>query len=52
MVKVTLEVPESLLGDIYLAVGKVLENDRYEAEEAEQAAATQCTDGDQSAVEA
>lgn len=30
MVKVTLEVPESLLGDIYTAVGVVLERARLE----------------------
>jgi hypothetical protein len=58
MVKVTLEVPESLLGDIYIAVGAVLERDRHVAEDhvaedgAGQAAPTECTDGDQSAAEA
>jgi hypothetical protein len=52
MVKVTLEVPESLLGDIYVAVGGVLERARHEAEEeAEQAAANDCTDGDRAAEE-
>lgn len=41
MVKVTLEVPESLLGDIYVAVGGVLEYDaarERERREADQGA--------------
>jgi hypothetical protein len=52
VVKVTLEVPEALLGEIYIAVGNVLENDRWESEEgAEQAEATDSADGDQAAEE-
>lgn len=42
MVKVTLEVPEALLGDIYVAVGAVLERDaavERARREADQAAA-------------
>jgi hypothetical protein len=31
MVKVTLEVPESLLADIYIAVGAVLQRDQEDA---------------------
>jgi hypothetical protein len=51
MVKVTLEVPESLLGDIYIAVGAVLE--RYEADQrAEQARAPEPSDSDQVGAEA
>lgn len=53
MVKVTIEVPESLLGDVYVAVGTVLEHAREEADHAvEQTAATERTDGDQAAEEA
>jgi hypothetical protein len=34
VVKITVEVPESLVGDIYLAVGRVLELAQYEQDEA------------------
>lgn len=54
MVKVTLEVPESLLGDIYVAVGGVLEygaaleRQRLAADEgAGQAAAPEPSESDQ-----
>jgi hypothetical protein len=39
MVQVTLEVPEALLGDIYIAVGTVLERARDEADQAAKQAA-------------
>ena len=34
MVKVTIEVPEALVGDIYMAVGEVLEHGQIELDEA------------------
>jgi hypothetical protein len=34
VVKVTIEVPEALVGDIYLAVGRVLERGQDELDEA------------------
>jgi hypothetical protein len=34
MVKITVEVPEALVGDIYLAVGKVLQLGQDELEQA------------------
>jgi hypothetical protein len=34
MVKITIEVPESLVGDIYMAVGHVLQNGQDELDEA------------------
>ncbi len=36
MVKITVEVPESLVGDIYMAVGRVLQNGQDELDEAAQ----------------
>jgi hypothetical protein len=51
VVKVTLEVPESLLGEIYLAVGHVLD-DWDEADQGpEQAADSEPSDGDQAPEE-
>lgn len=53
MVKVTLEVPDSLLGDIYIAVGKVLERGRHDADEGmDDAADTERSDSDQTPAEA
>ena len=34
MVKVTVEVPEALIGDIYIAVGRVLQRGQDELDEA------------------
>jgi len=52
-VKITVEVPEELVGDIYLAVGRVLELGQYELDEAtEQAAGSQGDDDDEPAGEA
>jgi hypothetical protein len=34
MVKLTIEVPESLVGDIYMAVGRVLQRGQDELDEA------------------
>jgi hypothetical protein len=34
MVKITVEVPESLIGDIYMAVGRVLQDGQDELDEA------------------
>jgi hypothetical protein len=51
MVKVTLEVPESLLGDIYIAVGHVLD-DWDEADQGlEQAADSEPRHGDEALEE-
>jgi hypothetical protein len=53
MVKVTVEVPEELVGDIYVAVGRVLELAQYELDEAAgQAAGSQGDDDDEPAGEA
>jgi hypothetical protein len=53
MVKVTVEVPEELVGDIYLAVGAVLERGQHELDEAtEQAAGRHRDDDDEPAGEA
>ena len=53
MVKITVEVPEQLVGDIYLAVGRVLELGQYELDEAtEQSAPSQREDHDELAGEA
>jgi len=53
MVKITVEVPEELVGDIYLAVGAVLRRGQDELDEAtEQAAPSQRDDDDEPAGEA
>ena len=53
MVKITVEVPESLVGDIYLAVGRVLELAQYEQDEATgPATPNQTGDDDEHADEA
>ena len=53
MVKVTLEVPESLLGDIYIAVGKVLERGRDDADQGmDDAADSKRSDGNRAQAEA
>lgn len=45
MVKITVEVPEELVGDIYIAVGAVLQRGQDELDEAtEQAAGSQRDD--------
>ena len=50
MVKVTVEVPEQLVGDIYLAVGRALQLGMDELDEAaEQAAQSQRDDDDEPA---
>ena len=36
MVKITVEVPEDLVGDIYMAVGQVFQRDQEELDEAAQ----------------
>jgi len=53
MVKVTLEVPESLLGDIYIAVGKVLDRGSDDADQGmDDAADLEHSDSDQARGEA
>jgi len=53
MVKITVEVPEELVGDIYLAVGRALQLGQDELDEAtEQAAGSQRDDDDEPAGEA
>jgi hypothetical protein len=53
MVKITIEVPEELVGDIYLAVGRALQLGQDELDEAtEQAAPSQQDDRDEPAGEA
>ena len=53
MVKITVEVPEQLVGDIYLAVGRALQLGMDELDEAaEQAAPRQRDDDDEPAGEA
>jgi hypothetical protein len=53
MVRITVEVPEQLVGDIYLAVGRALELGQDELDEAtEQAAGSQREDYDEPAGEA
>jgi hypothetical protein len=53
MVRITVEVPEHLVGDIYLSVGRALELGQYELDEAtEQAAGSQRDDDDEPAGEA
>jgi hypothetical protein len=49
MVKINIEVPEDLVGDIYLAVGRVLQRGQDELDEA---AARREEDGDELADEA
>jgi hypothetical protein len=49
MVKITIEVPESLVGDIYMAVGQVLQEGQDELAEA---AARREEDDDESVDEA
>jgi hypothetical protein len=34
MAKITVEVPEALVGDIYIAIGNVLQDDQYALEDA------------------
>lgn len=53
VVKVTVEVPQELVGDIYVAVGAVLRRGQDELDEAtEQAAGSQRDDDDEPAGEA
>ncbi len=53
MVKITVEVPEHLVGDIYMAVGRAIQLGQDELDEAtEQAAASQGDDDDEPAGEA
>jgi hypothetical protein len=53
VVKITVEVPEELVGDIYVAVGAVLRRGQEELDDAtEQAAGSQRNDGDEPAGEA
>ena len=53
MVKITVEVPEQLVGDIYLAVGHALQLGQDELDEAaEQAAGSQTDDDDEPVGEA
>ena len=46
MVKVTIEVPEALVGDIYMAVGEVLDQGQRELHEATGQAAPRQRDHD------
>ena len=46
MVKVTVEVPEALVGDIYVAVGKVLQYGQEELDEAAKELTPHQRDGD------
>jgi hypothetical protein len=53
VVKITVEVPEMLVGDIYLAVGRALKLGQDELDAAtEQAAPSQRADDDETAGEA
>jgi hypothetical protein len=52
MVKITVEVPEELVGDIYLAVGRALQLGQDELDEAAERAASHREDHDEPAVEA
>lgn len=53
MVRITIEVPEQLVGDIYLAVGRALQLGQDELDEAtEQAAPSHRDDDDEPADEA
>jgi hypothetical protein len=53
MVEITLEVPESLLGDIYIAVGKVFRDGQDDRDEGSgQADRSQKDDDDEPADEA
>jgi hypothetical protein len=53
VVRITVEVPEELVGDMYVVVGAVLKRDQDELDEAaEQAAGNQRDDDDESAGEA
>jgi hypothetical protein len=53
VVKITVEVPEELVGDIYMAVGRALQLGQDELDEAaEQAAPSQRKDCDEPAGEA
>jgi len=53
VVKITVEVPEQLVGDIYVAVGHALQLGQDELDEAtEQAAGSQRDDDDETAGEA
>jgi len=53
VVKITVEVPEELVGDIYVAVGHVLQLGQDELDEAtEHAAGSQRDDDDEPAGEA
>jgi hypothetical protein len=53
MVKITVEVPEQLVGDIYLAVGRALRHGQDELDAAaERAAGSQRDDDDEPAGEA
>jgi hypothetical protein len=53
VVTITVEVPEELVGDIYVAVGHVLQRGQDELDEAtEQAAGSQRDDDDEPAGEA
>jgi hypothetical protein len=53
VVKITVEVPEELVGDIYLAVGKALLSGQDELDDAnERAASSQRDDDDETASEA
>jgi hypothetical protein len=50
MVKITVEVPEELVGDMYVAVGAVLQRGQDELDEAtEQASGSQTDDDDEPA---
>jgi hypothetical protein len=52
MTKITIEVPEQLVGDIYVAVGRVLQLGQDELDEAtKQAAPSQSEDDDEPAGE-
>lgn len=46
MVKVTIEVPASLVGDIYIAVGRVLQHGQDELDEAAERAMPRQKDED------
>ena len=46
MVKITVEVPEQLVGDIYLAVGRALQLGQDELDEATEQAAPSQRDGE------
>ena len=51
MAKITVEVPEELVGDIYIAVGRVLQEGQRELDEAAARAVSEPVDDEEAADE-